>query len=181
MKKRILVLCALPYTNNIPHIGNIVGSHLPADIFARFCRMKGYEVLFVGGADENGSTSEIAAREINVDVKKFLDVLYSIHKKIYDWFNISYDIFSRTSKEIHHDVVKKFFLKIKENGFVSEGEMVLPFCNKCGIFLTDRYVYGTCPNCKYENARGDQCENCSKILDPTDLINPKCKLCGNKP
>ncbi|MEM5874355.1 MAG: methionine--tRNA ligase [Candidatus Aenigmatarchaeota archaeon] len=181
MKKRVLVLCALPYTNNIPHIGNIVGSHLPADIFARFCRMKGYEVLFVGGADENGSTSEIAAREINLDVKKFLDVLYSLHKKIYDWFNISYDIFSRTSKDIHHDVVKKFFLKIKENGFISEGEMILPFCDNCGIFLTDRYVYGTCPNCKYENARGDQCENCGKILDPTDLINPKCKLCGNKP
>ncbi|MCS7123409.1 MAG: methionine--tRNA ligase [Candidatus Aenigmarchaeota archaeon] len=181
MTKKILVLCALPYTNNVPHIGNIVGSHLPADIFARFCRMKNYETLFVGGADENGSPSEITALELRVDIKNFLDTLYPIHKKIYEWFNISYDIFSRTSKEIHHKVVKEFFLKIYENGFISEEEITLPFCENCKIFLPDRYVEGICPNCKYEKARGDQCENCSKILDPVDLINPKCKLCNKEP
>jgi len=178
---RILVLCALPYTNNVPHIGNIVGSHLPADIFARFCRMKGYETLFIGGTDENGSPTEITSIELNISPKELVDRLHVIHKKIYDWFMISYDNFSRTSKEIHHKITQNFFLKIYENGYISEGELDLPYCEKDKIFLPDRYVEGVCPNCKYEKARGDQCENCSKILDPTDLINPKCKICSSQP
>src|SRR3989344_1793632 len=119
-KEKRLITAALPYTNNVPHIGNIVGSHLPADIFARYSRLAGYDVIFVGGTDEHGTASEIAAQKFNVDCKKLCDFFYKIHKEIYDWFNISYDNFSRTSKKIHHEVVKEIFLRAYENGYISE-------------------------------------------------------------
>lgn len=167
--------------NNLPHIGNLVGSHLPADIFARFCRLKKWEIVFIGGSDENGTPSEITAQKLGITPKKLCDTLYEIHKKIYEWFNISYDNFSRTSRPIHHKTTQEFFLRIHKNGFISEGTLKLPFCPKCKRFLPDRYVEGTCPHCDYENARGDQCENCGNLLDPEQLINPKCSLCGTTP
>lgn len=104
-----MITAALPYINNIPHLGHIVGCHLPADIFARYCRAKGYDTVFVGGTDENGSTSEIAAEKIGVDIQVFADKLYNSHKEIYDWFGISYDVFSRTTKPLHHETVQDFF------------------------------------------------------------------------
>lgn len=107
MKEKRLITAALPYINNIPHLGHIVGSHLPADIFARYCRTKGYDTLFIGGTDENGSTSEIAAAELKVSINKFSKKLYSEHKKIYEWFGISYDNFSRTSLPIHTETVQE--------------------------------------------------------------------------
>jgi methionyl-tRNA synthetase len=179
--KRILVLCALPYTNAIPHIGNIVGSHLPADIFARYCRLKGDEIVFIGGADENGTPTEIAALELKITPKELTDVLYKIHKQIYEWFEISYDNFSRTSLPIHHQTTQEFFKKLYDNGFISEGTLKLPYCEKDQLFLPDRYVEGTCPNCGYPNARGDQCDKCTTLLDPDQIINPKCKICGSTP
>jgi methionyl-tRNA synthetase len=180
-KKRILVTAALPYTNNVPHVGTLVGSHLPADIFARYCRLKEYDILFVGGTDENGSPSEIAALELGITPKELCDVLFKVHKEIYDFFEISYDNFSRTSLPIHHQTVQEFFKKIYENGFLTEGVMKCPYCKNCKIFLPDRYVEGTCPYCGYENARGDQCEKCTKILDSHELKNPRCKICGTTP
>ena len=180
-KERVLVLCALPYTNGIPHIGNMVGSHLPADIFARYCRLKGVETLFLGATDENGTPTEVAALELGITPKELTDVLYRVHKDIYSWFEISYDNFSRTSRPIHHRTTQDFFLEINKRGFVSEGVMSLPYCEKDRIFLPDRYVEGTCPVCGYEHARGDQCENCSTLLDPVQLIKPKCKVDGSTP
>ena len=180
-KERVLVLCALPYTNGIPHIGNMVGSHLPADIFARYCRLKGAETLFLGATDENGTPTEVAALELGITPKELTDVLYRVHKDIYSWFEISYDNFSRTSRPIHHRTTQDFFLEINKRGFVSEGVMSLPYCEKDRIFLPDRYVEGTCPVCGYEHARGDQCENCSTLLDPVQLIKPKCKVDGSTP
>ena len=180
-KERTLVLCALPYTNGIPHIGNMVGSHLPADIFARYCRLKGDETLFVGATDENGTPTEVAALELGKTPKELTDVLYRVHKEIYDWFEISYDNFSRTSSPTHHETTQRFFLEINKNGFVSEGVMRLPYCENDRIFLPDRYVQGTCPVCGYEFARGDQCENCATLLDPIQLIRPKCKIDGSTP
>ncbi len=180
-KEKILICCALPYTNAIPHIGNVVGSHLPADIFARFCRLIGKEVVFVGGADENGTPTEVAAIELKISPRQLTDVLYQIHKKVYEWFEISYDNFSRTSLPIHHKTTQDFFWKIYKNGYISEGKMKMPYCEKDNLFLPDRYVEGTCPNCGYEHARGDQCERCTKLLDPDQLINPKCKICGSTP
>jgi methionyl-tRNA synthetase len=180
-RERVLVLCALPYTNGIPHIGNLVGSHLPADIFARYCRLKGAETLFVGATDENGTPTEVAALELGITPKELTDVLYKVHKDIYDWFEISYDNFSRTSSPTHRKTTQDFFLKINSNGYVSKGVVRLPYCEKDKIFLPDRYVEGTCPVCGYGHARGDQCENCSTLLDPIQLVKPRCKIDGSVP
>ena len=165
----------------MPHIGNIVGSHLPADIFARFCRSKGFDTVFIGGSDENGTPSEVAAQQLGITPKELCDVLYPVHKKIYDWLKISYDNFSRTSRKIHHELTQEIFLKIYKNGFISKGKLKLPYCEHCDRYLPDRYVEGTCPYCGYEHARGDQCEKCTNLLDPEQLIDPRCKLCGNRP
>ena len=179
--KRILVLCALPYTNAVPHVGNIVGSHLPADIFARYCRLKGYETLFIGGADENGTPTEVAALELKVSTQRLTDVFYGVHKRIYDWFEISYDNFSRTSLPVHHRTTQDFFLTIYAKGFVTSGTLTLPYCENDKLFLADRYVQGTCPVCGYAFARGDQCESCATLLEPSQLIDPKCKIDGSTP
>jgi methionyl-tRNA synthetase len=180
-RRRVLVCCALPYTNAVPHVGNIVGSHLPADIFARYCRLKGYETLFVGGADENGTPTEVAAIELKVTPKRLTDVFYGVHKMIYEWFEISYDNFSRTSLPIHHRTTQDLFLKIYEKGYVTKGVMRLPYCENDKLFLADRYVVGKCPVCGYEFARGDQCENCATLLEPEQLIDPRCKIDGSVP
>lgn len=178
MKERRLITAALPYINNVPHLGHIVGSHLPADIFARYCRSKGYETLFVGGTDENGSTSEIAAEEIGVDIDDFCTKLHEEHKKVYDWFNISYDNFSRTTRPIHHKTTQEFFKKLYENGFIAKGKMKVFYSPEEGRFFADRYIKGTCPKCGYEDANADQCEKCTSLLDPTQLINPKSAITG---
>ena len=119
MPERYLITAALPYVNNVPHIGNIAGSHLPADIFARYCRLKGRETVFIGGTDEHGSPSEIAAEKAGIPVRELCDTFYEIHKKIYDWFELSYDNFSRTSRPIHHEITRAFFLELQKNGFIS--------------------------------------------------------------
>ncbi len=177
---RRLITAALPYINNVPHLGHIVGSHLPADIFARYCRSKGYETVFVGGTDENGSTSEIAALSLGVPLEKFSDKLHKEHKKIYDWFGISYDNFSRTTGPIHHETVREFFKTIYEKGFVKKGKMKVFYSSKENMFLPDRYVVGECPKCGYEEASGDQCEKCTSILDPLQLKNPRSTVSGGK-
>jgi methionyl-tRNA synthetase len=179
--ERRLVTAALPYINNIPHLGHIVGSHLPADIFARYCRLKGYDVLLIGGSDENGTPSELAAESLGVEIKVFLDKIYQEHKRIYEWFCISYDNFSRTSREIHHKTTQEFFKRIYENGFITKGKLKTFYCEKDKRFLPDRYVEGTCPKCGYEHANADQCEKCTALLDAEHLLNPKCKICGSTP
>ena len=179
-KQRRLITAALPYINNVPHLGHIVGSHLPADIFARYCRAKGYETVFVGGTDENGSTSEIAALKLGVPLEEFSDRLHQEHKKIYDWFGISYDNFSRTTKPIHHETVREFFKTIYKKGFVKKGKMKVFYSPKENMFLPDRYVIGGCPKCDYEEASGDQCEKCTSVLDPSQLKNPRSTISGGK-
>lgn len=175
-----LITAALPYVNNVPHLGHIVGCHLPADIFARFCRLKGYSTLFIGGTDEHGTPSEIAALEKGISPKELCNYYYRIHKKIYQWFGFSYDNFSRTSRPIHHKTTKQFFKEVYKNGYIFEKEMVLPYCLSCQRFLPDRYIEGTCPFCGFEKARGDQCDHCGHLLDPKDLKDPYCVLCKGK-
>jgi len=179
MNERRLITAALPYINNVPHLGHIVGSHLPADIFARYCRSKGYEILFIGGTDENGSASEIAAESVGVDINTFCEKLHEKHKKIYEWFNISYDIFSRTTRLIHHRTTQAFFQELYKKGYISRGKIKVFYSPQERRFLADRYVKGTCPKCGYEDANADQCENCASILDPTQLINPRSAITGS--
>ncbi len=178
--QRVMITAALPYVNNVPHIGNIVGSHLPADIFARYCRLRGHETLFVGGTDEHGTPIELEAQKLGISSKELVDFYHKIHKDIYEWFNISYDNFSRTSLPAHHETVQQFFLEMWKNKFVLEKEMSIPFCKHDRRALPDRYIEGTCPVCKNPNAKGDQCEKCGTLLDPTDLKNPRCAICGNR-
>jgi len=176
-KEKRLITAALPYVNNIPHLGNIVGSHLPADIFVRYCRLIGHNAIFIGGTDEHGTPIEVAALKNKTTPKELVDFYYKKHKEIYDWFNFSYDNFSRTSKEIHHKTAQEFLKKVYENGYIKEDYLETPFCNNDKIYLADRYIEGTCPICGYENARGDQCEKCGNILDPIQLKNPYCVVC----
>lgn len=178
--KKRLVTAALPYINNVPHLGHIVGSHLPADIFARYCRSKGYETLFVGGTDENGSASEIAANSVNKSINEFATRLNEEHAKIYKWFGISYDNFSRTSTKNHSETVVDFFNKLDENGYIKEKEIEAFYSPTDDMFLPDRYIEGGCPKCGYKDANGDQCESCTALLTPLDLINPRSKISGGE-
>ena len=177
--ERRLITSALPYTNNVPHLGNIVGSHLPADIFARYCRLNGFNTVFIGGTDEHGTASEIAAQKYGITPRELCDFYYKVHKDIYDWFNISYDNFSRTSKPIHYKTTQEFIAKMHKNGYIMEKTISLPFCNECKRQLSDRYIEGTCPNCGYDKARGDQCESCGTMLDPEKLKQPRCAVCNS--
>jgi methionyl-tRNA synthetase len=180
--ERALVTAALPYINNVPHVGHIVGSHLPADIIARYLRARGADVLFVGGSDESGTTSEIAAREYGLPVAEFCRRLHEVHKRIYAWFDISYDLYSQTTlSPIHHETTRELFSKIYENGYIAEGVTEQLYCPVDRRFLADRYVQGTCPHCGYGEAWGDQCEKCGHFLDPKILREPRCKLCGAAP
>lgn len=178
-KEKRLITSALPYTNNVPHVGTIVGSHLPADIFARYCRASGYDTVFIGGTDEHGTATEIAAQQNNLTPKELCDFFYKVHKEIYDWFNISYDNFSRTSKQIHYKTTQEFFKEVYKKGFIIEQELDLPFCLKCERQLADRYIVGTCPYCSHDAAKGDQCEKCGSLLEPLKLKNPHCSVCNS--
>ncbi|MDP3728798.1 MAG: methionine--tRNA ligase [bacterium] len=178
-KEKRLITAALPYTNNVPHLGNMVGSHYPADVFARYCRLAGHDTVFIGGTDEHGTASEIAAQQYGISPQELCDHFYKIHKDIYDWFEISYDNFSRSSKKIHHETSNEFLKKVYKNGYISEKKIRLPYCLSCKRELADRYIEGTCPKCAYENARGDQCEHCGTLLDPEKLIKARCKACGS--
>ncbi len=179
MKKR-LVTSALPYVNNIPHLGNLI-QVLSADVFARFCRLRGYETLYVCGTDEYGTATETKALEEGVSPRELCDHYHAIHTEIYEWFNIAFDKWGRTSTPEQTEVTQHIFTKLDEAGYIKEKTDTQLFCDSCDRFLADRYVLGTCPHCGYEEARGDQCENCGKLLDPAELEKPRCGTCGNTP
>ncbi len=178
-KEKILITCALPYVNNIPHLGNII-QVLSADVFARYQRHTEKEVLYVCGTDEHGTTTETIALKEGLSPQEVCDKYHKIHKDIYEWFNISFDHFGRTSTQFQHDITKNIFMKAYDNGFVIEKDLEQTYCPKCNKFLADRFVEGTCPHCGSPNARGDQCEDCSKVLDAKELIDPICTTCGGK-
>lgn len=179
-KGRILITAALPYVNNVPHLGNIIVT-LSADIYARYLRLAGYETIFICGTDEHGTTTEVAALKEGTTPKKICDKYYKIHKKCYEWLNFSFDNFGRTSNIENHKTTQEFFLKLKKNGYISEKITEQAYCPKCKRFLADRFIEGTCPNCGYNDARGDQCDECGKLLNPKELKNPRCKVCDGSP
>ncbi|MGI5101449.1 methionine--tRNA ligase [Treponema vincentii] len=178
--KRKLITSALPYVNNIPHLGNLI-QVLSADVFARFCRLRGYTSLYVCGTDEYGTATETKALEEGKTPRELCDYYHAIHRDIYHWFNISFDYFGRTSTPQQTEIVQGIFKDIEKNGFIKEHTIEQLHCAHCNRFLADRYVRGTCPHCGYEDARGDQCEACGKLLEPTELKAPRCSTCGAAP
>ncbi|XP_057513074.1 probable methionine--tRNA ligase [Actinidia eriantha] len=182
-KRNILITSALPYVNNVPHLGNIIGSVLSADVFARYCRLRGYNVLYICGTDEYGTATETKAMEENCSPQQICDKYHAIHKEVYKWFNISFDEFGRTSTPQQTEVCQSIFKKLLENNWLSENTMQQLYCDACERFLADRLVEGTCPtpDCNYDSARGDQCEKCGKLLNPTELREPRCKVCHATP
>ncbi|KAF2480042.1 tRNA synthetases class I (M)-domain-containing protein [Neohortaea acidophila] len=180
-KKNILITSALPYVNNVPHLGNIIGSVLSADVFSRYCKARGHPTLFVCGTDEYGTATETKAIEEGVTPQQLCDKYYRLHKEVYDWFEIAFDHFGRTPTQEQTDIAQDIFLKLHKNGYLDEETTKQPYCEQHQGFLADRFVEGECPLCAYKDARGDQCDKCGHLLDPFDLINPKCKLDGATP
>lgn len=184
---RTLVTSALPYSNNTPHLGNIVGCVLSADVYARYKRMRdGAEnVLFICGTDEYGTTTEVKARNEGVSCEDICDRYHNIHQQIYDDMNISFDHFGRTTTDIHTKVVQDTFIKLYDNGLIKEKSMRRLYCGKCDLFLADRMVKGICyhDKCKDKNniANGDQCDHCGNLIDTLLLNIPFCITCGGKP
>lgn len=182
-KRNILITSALPYVNNVPHLGNIIGAPLSADVASRYWKARGNPTLFVCGTDEYGTATETKALEEGVTPKELCDKYYAVHKSVYDWIGIEFDIFGRTSTPQQTEIVQSIFLKLKENGYIEEHKDEQPFCEheKHQRFLADRFVEGECPTCHGKNGRGDQCDDCGTLLNPKDLIHPRCKLDGTEP
>ena len=178
---RYLVTAALPYANGPVHIGHLAGCYIPADIYVRYLRLKGEDVKFICGSDEHGVPITIKAKNEGVTPQQVVDKYHTMMKNSFAEFGISFDIYSRTSNKIHHETAQEFFKNLYDKGVFEEIVSAQFYDEEAKQFLADRYIVGTCPKCGFENAYGDQCENCGSSLQPTDLINPKSKLSGAKP
>jgi len=179
--KRTTVTSALPYANGPLHIGHLAGVYVPADIYVRYLRSKGEDVIFIGGSDEHGVPITIKARQLGVSPQDIVDKYHTIIKKSFEDFGISFDVYSRTSNQIHHETASEFFKKMYDQGDFIEKTSEQYYDVEADQYLADRYITGTCPHCSFERAYGDQCENCGTSLSATDLINPKSALSGNIP
>ncbi len=177
--KRILITSAIPYINGIKHLGNLVGSQLPSDLYARYMRLQGHEVMFICATDEHGTPAELAASKANKPVADYCRDMYEIQKNLAKEFRLSFDYFGRSSSHRNHVLTQHFAGQLEKNGFISEVEEEQIYSLTDQRFLPDRYVQGICPACHYEFARGDQCENCTKQLVPTDLIEPRSAISGS--
>ena len=176
---RHLITSAIPYINGIKHLGNLVGSQLPADLFARYLRGRGHEVLFLCATDEHGTPAELAAAKAGKPVEQYCAEMHEIQAEIAKGFRLSFDHFGRSSSPQNHRLTQHFAGRLAEAGLIEEVSEKQVYSNADGRFLPDRYIEGTCPNCGYDKARGDQCENCTKQLDPTDLIEPRSAVSGS--
>lgn len=176
---RHLITSALPYVNNEPHLGNLL-QVLSADVFARYSRLKGYETFYVCGTDEYGTATELKALDENMSPYDLCTKYNALHREIYDWFNIQFDHFGRTSCKKHIEITQQVFSALDKNGYISEGSIKQYYCPQCNMFLADRYIEGVCPKCGGK-AKGDQCEVCGALLDPSDLKEAKCSRCGTAP
>lgn len=177
---RILITSALPYINGVKHLGNLAGSMLPADVYARFMRLSGHDVLAICATDEHGTPAELAAAAAGQDVRAYCDEQHEIQKSIGEQFGLSWDYFGRTSSPQNAELTQHFAETLENNGLIAEVIEQQVYSIDDGRFLPDRYVEGTCPNCGFEKARGDQCDNCGKLLDPIELIEPYSAVSGSK-
>ena len=181
MKKRHTITAALPYANGPIHIGHLAGAYIPADIYSRYLRLKGKDIVFVCGSDEHGAAIPIRAKKEGISPQKIIDKYHTIIKDSFEEFGISFDNYSRTSSKTHHKMASDFFNDLNKKNIFIEKESEQLYDLKENQFLADRYVEGECPKCNFDGAYGDQCESCGSSLNATDLINPKSKLSGNKP
>jgi len=179
--KRYLVTSALPYANGPLHIGHLAGVYVPSDIYTRYLRMKGADVISICGSDEHGVPITLKARNEGITPQEVVDRYHTLNKKAFEDFGIAFDIYSRTSNKVHYETASDFFLKLYEKGEFTEKISEQYYDEEAGCFLADRYIMGTCPHCGNENAYGDQCEKCGTSLSPDDLINPHSTISGSKP
>ncbi len=181
MTERIFIGVAWPYANGPLHLGHIAGAYLPADIFARYHRLKGHQVLMVSGSDQHGAPVTISAEKEGKEPQQIVDRYHAQFLDCWQKLGISFDLFTSTGTPNHTQVAHDIFLNLLEKGYIYKDTMSLPYCPSCRRFLPDRYVEGTCPHCNFPAARGDQCDKCSKLLNPSDLIDARCILCGTEP
>ncbi len=177
---RILITSALPYINGIKHLGNLVGSMLPADVYARFQRQHGREVLFLCATDEHGTPAELAARAAGQTVRDYCKAQHDIQARAGEAFGLSFDHFGRSSNPPNHRLTQHFAAVLEDNGLIEERVDEQIYSVDDQRYLPDRYVEGTCPHCDYEKARGDQCDNCGRLLDPIELKDPYSAISGSK-
>ncbi|CAH2224459.1 methionine--tRNA ligase, cytoplasmic [Pelobates cultripes] len=180
-ERNIMITSALPYVNNVPHLGNIIGSVLSADVFARYCRLRNWNTLYVCGTDEYGTATETKAMEEGLTPQQICDKYNAVHTAIYQWFNISFDYFGRTTTQQQTTIAQDIFHRLLQRDFLLTDTVEQLRCEKCQRFLADRFVEGICPFCKYEEARGDQCDKCGKLINAVELKNPQCKVCKETP
>ncbi|KDN85050.1 methionine--tRNA ligase [Kitasatospora cheerisanensis] len=176
---RQLITSALPYINGIKHLGNMVGSMLPADVYSRYLRQRGHEVLYICATDEHGTPAELAAQEAGLPVAEFCARAHDQQKAIYDGFQLSFDWFGRSSSPQNREITQEIARELHANGFIEERAIRQVYSIADNRFLPDRYIVGTCPHCGYDKARGDQCESCTRVLDPTDLLEPRSAISGS--
>lgn len=176
---RHLITSAIPYINGIKHLGNLVGSQLPADLYARYMRARGNEVMFLCSTDEHGTPAELAAAKAGKPVAEYCAEMHEVQARLAEGFRLSFDHFGRSSSPQNHALTQQFAGVLADRGLIREQVEEQVYSNADGRFLPDRYIEGTCPNCGFESARGDQCDNCTKQLDPTDLINPYSTISGS--
>ena len=180
-KQNRLITSALPYVNNVPHLGNIIGCVLSADVYARYCRLRGYNTLYICGTDEYGTATETKALEEGITCQELCDKYHKLHAQVYEWFEIDFDYFGRTTTPVHTKIAQDIFMNLHGKQLLSPDSMEQLYCTTCTRFLADRYVEGVCPLCLYPDARGDQCDGCGKLLNATDLMEPRCKVCKTAP
>nr|XP_002128793.1 methionine--tRNA ligase, cytoplasmic [Ciona intestinalis] len=180
-EKNILITSALPYVNNVPHLGNIIGCVLSADVFSRYCRLRGWNVLYICGTDEYGTATETKAAQEGVTPKEICDKYHKIHSEVYEWFSIGFDYFGRTTTECQTKIAQDIFWHLHRNNHLIKQTVEQLYCGRCERFLADRFVEGTCPLCAFEDARGDQCDKCGKLINAVELKSPKCKMCSDTP
>ncbi|KAK0148214.1 Methionine--tRNA ligase, cytoplasmic [Merluccius polli] len=180
-QRNLLVTSALPYVNNVPHLGNIIGCVLSADVFARYGRLRGWNMLYVCGTDEYGTATENKAREEGLTPQQICDKYHAVHADIYRWFQVDFDYFGRTTTQKQTEIAQNIFWRLHERGFLLEDTVEQLRCESCQRFLADRFVEGVCPHCSYPEARGDQCDKCGRLINAVELKNPQCKVCSKTP
>ena len=181
IKSAYTVTAALPYANGPLHLGHVAGVYLPADIFVRFLRMNKHDVVYICGSDEHGAAITLRAKKEGITPQEIVDKYHTLIRDTFEQFNISFDIYHRTSSQLHHETSADFFKKLHDNKQFIEESSEQYFDEDFQQFLADRYITGACPKCSYANAYGDQCEKCGSDLSPTDLINPISTLSGKLP